>query len=58
MECSFCGKSREQADRLIIGLLGVAICDDCAYLCVRVLQSDDDANEGTARIVRDASKGN
>ena len=58
MECSFCGKGREQVDRLIVGLIGVAICDDCVYLCVRVLQSDDDANQGATRIVRDASEGN
>jgi ATP-dependent Clp protease ATP-binding subunit ClpX len=57
MECSFCGKSEEQVDRLIVGLIGVAICGECVYLCVRVLQGDDDANQGADRIVRDAIEG-
>lgn len=57
MECSFCGKSQEQVHRLISGPVGVAICDECVYLCVRVLQGDDDANQGAARIVHEATKG-
>jgi ATP-dependent Clp protease ATP-binding subunit ClpX len=57
MECSFCGKGQEQVDRLLVGPFGVAICGDCVYLCVVVLQGDDDANQGADRIVRDAIEG-
>lgn len=38
--CSFCGKSQEQATRLIAGP-GVCICDECIELCVSIL--DDEA---------------
>jgi ATP-dependent Clp protease ATP-binding subunit ClpX len=57
MECSFCGKRQEDVHRLIAGPVGVAICDACIYLCVEILEADEDANQGAARIVREATEG-
>ena len=39
--CSFCGRSQEQAARLIAGP-GVCICDECVGLCMSILGGDDD----------------
>ena len=46
-ECSFCGKSQEEANKLIEGLHG-HICDECITLCGQILEaetfkSDDEA---------------
>ena len=37
--CSFCGKDRDEVDRLISGP-GVQICDECVTLCTNMLQDD------------------
>ncbi len=42
--CSFCGKSREQARRLIAGPNGVYICDECVSLCNEILAEDTPFN--------------
>jgi hypothetical protein len=34
--CSFCGKTREQVDRLVAGP-GVFICDQCVKLCNEIV---------------------
>ena len=36
MRCSFCGKSKDEVDKLIAGP-GVFICNDCVGLCDRIL---------------------
>lgn len=36
LRCSFCGKTRDEVERLIAGP-GVFICDECVQLCERVL---------------------
>src|SRR5258707_14666924 len=36
--CSFCGKSREQVERLISGPGGVYICNECVALCQEIIQ--------------------
>ena len=35
--CSFCGKPREQADKLIAGMNDAYICDECVELCMQIL---------------------
>ena len=42
IRCSFCGKSQNQAKRLIAGN-GVFICDTCVELCMSIIDEDDDA---------------
>lgn len=45
--CSFCGKSQDDVERMIIGP-GVNICNECIELCYSLLGNDDDdkfANE-------------
>ncbi len=41
MRCSFCGKSRNQVNKLIQGAGGVFICDECVSACSAMI---DDAN--------------
>jgi ATP-dependent Clp protease ATP-binding subunit ClpX len=38
-ECSFCGNSKEQVKKLIVGE-GVAICSDCIDLCTQLIVND------------------
>lgn len=38
--CSFCGKPKELANRLIAGPNGVYICDECIEICKEVLNED------------------
>lgn len=38
--CSFCGKGKDRARRLVAGP-GVFICDQCIQICNEVLQSDE-----------------
>jgi ATP-dependent Clp protease ATP-binding subunit ClpX len=38
-ECSFCGNSKEQVNKLIVGD-GVAICSDCIDLCTQLIVND------------------
>lgn len=38
--CSFCGKPKELANRLIAGPSGVYICDECIEICKEVLNED------------------
>lgn len=37
--CSFCGKSKEEVEKLIVGD-GTAICNDCVELCIDILKED------------------
>lgn len=38
--CSFCGKSKEEVEKLIVGGDDVAICNECVDLCVDILKED------------------
>lgn len=43
--CSFCGKSSDAARKLIAGP-GVYICDDCVYVCKKILEEEEDLLTG------------
>lgn len=43
IRCSFCGKSQEQARKLIAGPNGAYICDDCIDICAEII--DDEFSE-------------
>ena len=47
VRCAFCGKTREQVRRLVQGVQGVFICDECIETCAEMLRASDeaDANE-------------
>lgn len=52
VECSFCGRTRDQVERLIQGPNGVYICDECVGACSEILygvpaamQMEKDANQ-------------
>jgi len=38
--CSFCGKSKEDVEKLIVGGDDIAICNDCVDLCVDILRDE------------------
>jgi len=38
--CNFCGKSKEDVEKLIVGGDDVAICNECVDLCVDILNDD------------------
>ena len=39
--CSFCGKSKEEVEKLIVGGDNVAVCNECVDLCVNILKDDN-----------------
>ena len=39
-QCSFCGKSQDQVQRLIAGPGSVYICDECVALCREIIQEE------------------
>ena len=39
LRCSFCGKSQDEVERMIIGP-GVNICNECITLCASLLDED------------------
>ena len=43
--CSFCGKPKELAKRLIAGPSGIYICDECIEIC-REISLEEEKNEG------------
>jgi hypothetical protein len=45
IRCSFCGKSGEQARRLIAGPNGVFICNECVALCNEILAEGEQRPE-------------
>ncbi|HLH61025.1 MAG TPA: ClpX C4-type zinc finger protein [Ktedonobacteraceae bacterium] len=40
VRCSFCGKKRQQLQRLIGGPNGVNICDRCLQLCREIIEDE------------------
>jgi len=44
--CSFCGKTRKEADRIITGVsITSNICNECVYLCYDVLENEKSKND-------------
>ena len=41
MRCSFCGKTRDQVRKLVQGLNGVCICDECVAACSDIIHDAD-----------------
>ena len=39
--CSFCGKSKESVEKLIVGGDNIAICNECVDLCENILKEDN-----------------
>ena len=39
--CNFCGKSKDQVEKLIVGGDNIAICNECVDLCVDILKEDN-----------------
>ncbi|MCD8284458.1 MAG: ATP-dependent Clp protease ATP-binding subunit ClpX [Opitutae bacterium] len=59
--CSFCGRPREDVGILIIGPMGINICDECAKICVDMTSSGSKKNPHAtemtpAQIAQTASK--
>ncbi|MBQ3596775.1 MAG: ATP-dependent Clp protease ATP-binding subunit ClpX [Clostridia bacterium] len=48
--CSFCGKPKELAKRLIAGPNGVYICDECVEICRDVMREDQIKEEVTEKV--------
>lgn len=49
MRCSFCGKARNQVNKLIQGAGGIYICDECVAACADILAEAEEAHvEATA----------
>ncbi len=43
--CSFCGKPKELANRLIAGPNGIYICDECVEICLEIMENDEAETE-------------
>src|SRR5271170_817211 len=46
-QCCLCGKTKEQVNKLIVGLHG-AVCSDCIDLCNDILHNDSDRTVPTS----------
>lgn len=40
--CSFCGKLKQEAKKLIAGPDGILICDECVELCYKILEDSEE----------------
>jgi ATP-dependent Clp protease ATP-binding subunit ClpX len=50
MKCSFCGKSRKDAEKLVAGPEGAYICDECIELCHSII---DDTSKGKEKVTEE-----
>ena len=48
-QCSFCGKPKEQARKLITGPDGACICDECVEICKSMVEEWETEKEPDAR---------
>ncbi len=48
--CSFCGKPKERANRLIAGPSGLYICDECVEICQEVIKEDVEPEQKTESV--------
>ena len=39
--CSFCGRLRQEVNKLIEGPDGIFICDECIEMCHKIIQDED-----------------
>ena len=42
IRCCFCGKPQSQVGKMIAGLNGAYICEDCVGLCMEVLEEENE----------------
>ena len=52
MRCSFCGKSRNQVNKLIQGSGGIYICDECVNACTDILSEAEEAEASSSTAVQ------
>lgn len=45
MRCSFCGKSKSEVKRLIVGPCGSFICNECVEQCVDIIDSEAESQQ-------------
>lgn len=50
MKCSFCGKLRKDAEKLVAGPEGAYICDECIELCHSII---DDTSKGKEKVIEE-----
>ena len=48
MRCSFCGKSKSEVKRLIVGPCGSFICNECVEQCVDIIDSEAESQQTEA----------
>ena len=48
--CSFCGKAKEEAKRLIAGPSGIYICDECVEICKDVMKEMDEKDHQEEKV--------
>ncbi len=46
VHCAFCGKSRDQVNRLVQGMNGIFICDECINACSEIIYDAEMAENG------------
>ena len=47
IRCSFCGKTEDQAKKLIAGPNGTYICDECVDICTEIIEEEFENEEET-----------
>jgi ATP-dependent Clp protease ATP-binding subunit ClpX len=50
--CSFCGKAQEQVRRLVAGLGGVYICNECIMLCAEIITEEQEQALGVDLVLK------
>ena len=58
VRCSFCGKTRDQVSKLVQGLNGVYICDECVAACADIIHDAEAAGDTDAVANVDAAEEN
>ena len=48
VRCSFCNKTQSQVRKMIAGLNGTYICDDCVAICTEIIEEELDFNDRAA----------
>lgn len=56
MRCSFCGKTRDQVRKLVQGLNGVCICDECVKACSDIINDADGASAGANEVASEVAQ--
>ena len=54
--CSFCGRSRKQADAFVEGPAGVFICPECIDLCYNIVRQEKRRLKGSVMKIKDIPK--